>query len=186
MILNKYGGIYIDMDSDIIKNLNLLFDKINDSDFIISKISDKIDNISNFLTCHKFNDCYNNGIIISKPNIDICNYIMDKLLHKCNFYDKLLYIQNTTGPLIFNTLIDDYITENKNNKIMILPYYYFQSCIGSRCDINDNTYIVHKHELTWLSGWQKEIFEYITLNFNLRYLSIILTIILIMIYIIIK
>lgn len=180
MILNKYGGIYIDMDCDVIKNLDNLFEKNNNYDFIISKMSDKIDGISNYLTCHKFNNCYNNGIIISKPNIEICEYLMENFYSQCNLnQNKLLCIQNTTGPPIFNTLIDKYIAENKNNKLLILPYYYFEPCVGSKCDINSDTHIVHKHELTWLSGWQKNMFEYITLNVNLTYLLIILTIIII-------
>lgn len=175
MILYEYGGIYVDMDCDIIKNLDVLFEKYNSYDFIISKISNEIDNVSNYLTCHKFNDCYNNGIIISKLKTEICEYLMDNFLYKCNFYEnKLLCIQNTTGPPIFNTLIDKYINKHKNNKILIVPYYYFEPCIGSKCNINNDTYIVHKHELSWLSGWQKVIFEYITLNINLTYCIIIL------------
>lgn len=181
MILNKYGGIYIDMDCDVIKKLDSLFEENNNYDFIISKISNKIDGVSNYLTCHKFKECYNNGIIISKQNVEICEYLMDNFLSQCNYYEnKLLCIQNTTGPPIFNKLIDKYISKNTNrHKILILPYYYFEPCVGSKCDINDNTHIVHKHELSWLSEWQKEIFEYITLNINLTYLIIILLIIII-------
>ena len=109
LILNYYGGIYIDIDCDVIKNLDNLFEKFNDYDFIISKISDKIDNISNYLTCHKFNECYNNGIIVSKANIEICAYLMDNFLYDCEWYEnKLMCIQNTTGPPIFNTIIDKY------------------------------------------------------------------------------
>lgn len=183
MILNEYGGIYIDMDCDVIKNLDDLFEKNKNYDFIISKISDKIDSVSNYLTCHKFFECYNNGIIISKPNIDVCKYLMDNFLSECHWNkSKLLCIQNTTGPPIFNTLIDKYITENKNNKLLILPYYYFEPCVGSKCNINSETYVVHKHELTWLLGWQKYIFEYITLNINLTYSMMMLMLILIIIF----
>lgn len=181
MILNRYGGIYIDMDCDVIKNLDDLFEKNNSYDFIISKISDKIDSVSNYLTCHKFRECYNNGIIISKPNVEICKYLMDNFISQCN-WNKVLCIQNTTGPPIFNTLVDKYIDENQNNKILILAYHYFEPCVGSECDVNDDTYIIHKHELSWLSGWQKNTFEYITLNINLTYLLIILMLIIIIFY----
>lgn len=188
MILDKFGGIYIDMDCDVIKNLDIIFDKNKNYDFIISKMSDKIDSVSNYLTCHNFNKCYNNGIIISKQNIEICKYLMDNFLNQCNFYEnKLLCIQNTTGPPIFNTLINKYISEHKNNKILILPYYYFEPCIGTNCNITNDTYIVHKHQLTWLTEQQKEILNFITSYINLTYLTtIIIIIFLLTLFIILK
>jgi len=92
---------------------------------------------------------------------------MYNFLYNCDFYEnKLSYIQNTTRQSIFNTLIGKYMNKNKNSKILILLYYYFKLCIGSKCDITDDSYIIHKHELTLLDGLQKDIFEYITLNVN--------------------
>jgi len=186
LILNQFGGIYIDIDCDVIKNLDNLFEKINEYDFIVSKISPKVDNVSNYLTCHKFNECYNNGIIVSKPNIDICTFLMDNFKYECNWYEnKLMCIQNTTGPPIFNTIIDTYIKNNNMNKILFLPYDYFEPCIGTNCHINNNTHIVHKHELSWLSDSQKKIFNFVTNYINLTHflLTIIILIFIIIILI---
>jgi len=191
LILKNYGGIYIDIDCDVIKNLNDLFEKINGYDFIISKLYTNNDIISNYIICHKFNECYNNGIIVSKANIEICSYLMDNFLYECQCYEiKLSCIQNTTGPPIFNTIIDKYIKNNHNNdnknKILFLPYYYFEPCSEPKCKINENTYIVHKHELSWLSESQKKIFNFVLCYINLTYLLLLIIILIFIVLIFIN
>jgi mannosyltransferase OCH1-like enzyme len=174
VILNFYGGIYIDIDCDVIKNLNNIFCKVSKYDLVISKINDKIDIVSCLLSCHKTSNGYNNGIIIGKPNTHILKYLIKNLRSKSSFYhNKLLCIQNTTGPPIFNKLIDNYIKKYGPNKILLLPYYYFEPCIGDICDIRDETIIIHKHELSWLSKDQKKIFNYLS-KINLLHLIIII------------
>jgi mannosyltransferase OCH1-like enzyme len=165
VILKYYGGIYIDIDCDVVKNLNDIFIKYNKYDLIVSKLNDKIDLVSSLLTCHKKSNCYNNGVIIGKPNTPVLNYLIENFKSQCSFYEnKLLCIQNTTGPPIFNTLIDKYIENYDLNKtkILILPFYYFEPCIGENCEITDETLIIHKHELSWLSEDQKKLFKYLS------------------------
>lgn len=121
VILNSYGGIYIDIDCDVVKNLNNIFNQVSKYDLIISKISDKIDMVSSLLSCRKISNGFNNGVIIGKPNTHILNFLIKNLKSECSFYEnKLLCIQNTTGPPIFNKLIDDYIKKYGSNKILIL------------------------------------------------------------------
>lgn len=185
VILYNFGGIYIDIDCDIIKNLDDIFAKIDDYDIILSKMSDKIDSISNYIMCGKNSDCLNNGIIIGKPHTYILSYLIENFKTQCNFYEnKIMCIQNTTGPPIFNELIDLYIkNNNKPDDILILPNYYFEPCIGQRCSIEAETYIAHKHELSWLSENQKIIFDFFS-QLNLIYLTLfIITIIIILIYV---
>ena len=186
VILNYFGGIYIDIDCDVIKNLNNIFNQVNKYDLVISKISDKIDMISCLFTCHKTSNCYNNGIIIGKPNKHILKYLIENFKSECSFYqNKLLCIQNTTGPPIFNKLIDNYIENYGSDKILLLPYYYFEPCIGENCEITDDTIIIHKHELSWLNEDQKKIFNYLS-KINLLYVIILIIVIILAICLIIK
>lgn len=160
IILQKYGGIYIDIDCEVIKNLDTIFNKINNFDLVISKLSDKLDPVTNLLTCHKTKDCFNNGVIIAKPQTDILNFLINGFKDECSFFEnKLLCIQNTTGPPIFNKLIDYYIINISKSKILILPYEYFEPCINKKCNITKNTYIVHKHDLSWLNDDQKKMMD---------------------------
>ena len=58
IILYHYGGVYIDMDMEWIKDFSFLID--NDDELIINK------------TKFKF---YNNGVIFSKPKCKFGNFI---------------------------------------------------------------------------------------------------------------
>jgi mannosyltransferase OCH1-like enzyme len=189
VILKNYGGIYIDIDCEVIKNLNNIFIQCNKYDLIISKLNDKIDMLSSLFTCKKTSNCHNNGVIIGKPNTPILNYLLENFKVECSFYNnKVLCIQNTTGPPIFNEIIDNYIEKYDldNNKILLLPYYYFEPCLaGDNCEITDDTIIIHKHELSWLNNGEKKIAKYLS-QINLVYLLIILIVIVFTIYLSIK
>lgn len=168
VILNKFGGIYLDMDCDVIKNLNSLIEFCSDYDMTISEINNNLSKFSNYLTCGSFGTCINNGIIISKKSTDICEYLINNFQTDCGYFQsKLLCIQGTTGPPIFNTLVKNYINDNKNNnnnknksKILFLPYNFLEPCVGEICDIDSNTFVVHKHDLSWLGSNEKYIMNY--------------------------
>ena len=183
LILYYFGGIYIDFDCILLKNLDPLFIEYKEYDLIVSYLSDKISYISNYITCSKFSQCINNGIIISKKNKDICNYLLDNFKTDCSYYDtKFMCITNTTGPNIFNHIIDEYQKNNGQDKILILSSEYFEPCVLGDCNVTDNTYIEHRHELSWFSDGQKKI-----LNFFYDYeYYIFFTIIIIIIFIVYK
>ena len=185
IILNKYGGIYLDMDCEVIKNFDSLINKYSDYDMIISQINDKISIVSNYLTCHSFKTCVNNGIIVSKKSTDICDYLIKNFQTECGYFEtKLLCIQNTTGPPIFNKLINNYIKYINKSKILILPYNYLEPCIGDECDVDENTYVIHKHELSWLGTNEKNMLNYYLKN-ELLIISLIVVIVIIIIILII-
>jgi mannosyltransferase OCH1-like enzyme len=153
IILKVYGGIYIDIDCNVIKNLDGLFEHVKDYDFIVSYLL-STDKIINYFTCDYTSRCINNGIIISKKNTDICNYIIDELKYECNNSNNIITcIQNTTGPVIFNKIIYTYVNNNNNkSKVLILPPEFLEPCFFDKCINNENTYIEHIHERSWLSG----------------------------------
>lgn len=154
LILYTYGGIAIDIDAHTIKNLDNLFEKYKNYDLIVSEISQHLSPLSMYNICNKFSGCLNNGIIIAKPNIDIIKYMMDRFTAECSvFQSKEFCISNTTGPKIFNKLINEYMNNNTSNaksKIMILNYRILEPCIFDICDINDDTIILHKHASSWI------------------------------------
>jgi len=173
VILNKIGGIYLDIDCEVRKKLDSLIEKFSEYDMIVSYLHSKISSVSKFGTCGSFDSCINNGVILAKPLTDISNYLIENFQTNCNFYEpKIVCIQNTTGPTIFNKLINSYIKNINKSKILILPHNYLEPCINSECDIDENTYVIHKHEFSWLSNDQKYL-----LDFYLKYESVIIVIV---------
>jgi len=161
IILYLYGGIFIDMDAYTIKNLQKLFDDNKQYDFVISKLAN-LSGIANFSVCGNFTQCFNNGNFISKPKNDILNYMIKNISDSCNLLDnKVRCIGKTTGPVFFNKIIQKYIDDkNITNKssIKILDHEYLEPCLGKdKCDITDNTFVVHKHENSWMDSLTKVI-----------------------------
>jgi mannosyltransferase OCH1-like enzyme len=178
IILYNYGGIYIDIDAYTNKNLDDLFTKYEDYDFIISDLKD-IGVISNLSICRNIGKCYNNGIFISKKKADILKYMIDNFETECSFIDsKIQCIQKTTGPYIFNKIINKYIKSDRQDKskIKILDYEYLEPCTMDMCDITNNTYIVHKHENSWINNTIKSVMHFYVKYFKL--INIVLCIIL--------
>lgn len=147
VILYKLGGIYIDIDAEALKPINLLVKKFNNYDLIISYINSNI--LEKWLVCGSSN-CYNNGIILAKKNNNIMKKLIDYIVEYPSCYDlnfKVICINNTTGPNIFSKVIK----ENLDDKTLVLPYNYLEPCLYTNCDVTDETYIKHKHELSWMS-----------------------------------
>ena len=185
VIIEEYGGIYIDIDCDVIKNLDNIYDLINKNDLVISKLP-ALDPVKNLIGCNKTSACYNNGIIVGKPNSKVIKFLINGFETECSYFsNKMLCIENTTGPLIFNNLVDYYIKNISDKDILILPNYYFEPCFNGECNIVDNTYIIHNHELTWLGPHFKPIFKTIG-SINFTYLSLVILFFIILLFFIKK
>ncbi len=182
VILYNYGGIYIDIDAYTNKNLDELFANYVDYDLVISDLKD-IGFISNMSICRSIGKCYNNGIFISKKKADILKYMIDNFETECLFIDsKIQCIQKTTGPYIFNKIINKYIKlDNRENKskIKILNYDYLEPCTMDICDITNNTYIVHKHENSWINNTVKSV-----MHFYVKYFKFINVLLLVMLFLV--
>jgi hypothetical protein len=161
IILCVYGGIFIDMDAYTIKPLDSLFEKYGNYDFIISYLKE-INAIANFMVCRRLGKCLNNGIFIGKPNSDILYYMISKISYDCSILQpKISCISNTTGPVFFDKNIFNYINSSNNHKskIKILDNEYLEPCISTVCDVTDNTYIKHEHNLSWVNEPMKILFK---------------------------
>lgn len=177
VILYLYGGAYIDIDASTIKPLDPLLIEYNNYDLIVSKINSNI--MENYLNCqHK--ECINNGIIITKPgNIEMKNLI-DSIVNnpKCaTLSTKISCIRDITGPTKFTSVMT---TSSNANKIKILESEYLEPCTFDKCDITNNTYVVHKHGGSWYPGWFRDLMVFYVNNKTWIYIIIIIIIIILM------
>ena len=159
IILYKFGGIVIDTDAYSIQPLDSLFEKHEDAELIVSLVMRDflpMGMIQTWLTCNKLSECINNGVYIAKKDSQVMSYIIDEFINipECSSnMDKMKCIHKTTGPGIFDRAINSYIkTTNDTKNIVILPFQFLEPCISTRCFITDETYIVHKHEMSWCSN----------------------------------
>lgn len=139
--LNKIGGIYIDTDVELRKNL---------------------DNFLKYDFCMSFQDdeYLNTGLIISKKN----NLILNEIL---NYYKKHHFIIDnnmdmTSNPFIITNILKKHglIVENKRqliNNILILPSEFFcpMNYQTRILKITKNTYAIHWFSATWLDDKTK-------------------------------
>jgi mannosyltransferase OCH1-like enzyme len=163
VILYVYGGIYIDMDVELIKPLESLIIEYNDNDIILSKIYN-----SNLFESKVNCDgtmCINNGIIIAGKNCDFLFGLINNIVtnYTCKFYEfKILCINNTTGPKAITRMYNQY---TGSSRIKILEPEYLEPCLaGENCNITENTYAIHKHTLTWFDDRQKFVLKYYLRN----------------------
>ena len=126
-LLYKYGGIWIDFDTIILKDLTPLFNKLNEYNFV-------------GFGCH-FRNCSKTGfpypatwLMMSRKN----DILMKNCLDKCNYY-----LDNYDHRL-FNTKYFVLGRENLTNQIKKLLYtnkgwkYYHHASICTERDSNDN------------------------------------------------
>ena len=126
-LLYKYGGIWIDFDTIILKDLTPLFNKLNEYNFV-------------GFGCH-FRNCSKTGfpypanwLMMSRKN----DILMKNCLDKCNYY------LNNYNNILFNTKYFILGRENLTNQIKKLLYinngwkYYHHASICTERDSNDN------------------------------------------------
>lgn len=138
-LLYKYGGIYIDADAFMIKPFD---SEVLSKDFVICGhpyIPWKV----------------NNGILACCKQSKIMKLILDHVLaadNKCKRND-FYCVQNSTGPWsVGKIFFENRDTENSK----LLPYEYWEPCMGGRCKISPNTQVVHIHSQTWIKHtWLK-------------------------------
>lgn len=145
IILYTYGGIYIDIDVEVIKSFDKLIENTNMYDLIVSKSF--VNSYESFITAGA-SETYNNGIIIAEKNSNTLLILINYIIK--NFYlpilePKVLNINYTTGPHIFT----DVISKNKS-RVKILDSEYLEPCLIDNCNITSNTISIHKHELSWM------------------------------------
>ena len=144
LILYHYGGFYVDMDTICHKSFKNLY---------LIKEFKNYDLVCSQMEIIPYLKIVNNGIIFSKPRHPILLLLLNKLKNYQNkeFYQNHdLYIMQSTGPIFFHQMIDEF----KTNTVLILPETFFESC--SLTDYQTCTkkgeYMTHHHTLSWTSG----------------------------------
>lgn len=134
IILYHYGGCYMDMDMDILKDFSYLLDEEDELVFSLTK---------------QFG--YNNGILFSSVNNIFWLDFLKDIDGKINLlkFDNMLNIQFSTGPINFTIFINK---NKKNYKIKSLPFKYLEPC-DTKYDtfITDDAYVINHYGNSWIS-----------------------------------
>jgi mannosyltransferase OCH1-like enzyme len=158
------GGLTVDMDmyilrpisySDKIANIISTYEKsgknfIAFSTFLANPVEKSIMTMLN-----NMEQPYNNALALAnKYNPFIKAWIDNVIIQIENTPNNLTsfeYINNTTGPIVFNS----FILQNKNNyNIIRLSPYIFEPCkLDKTCVINDETVAIHNYEASWIPPW---------------------------------
>jgi len=169
LILYHYGGCYLDMDIELLKDFS---DLIEVDDEII---------VSNIKTSYKIIEI-DNGVLFSNIKnkfwIDLLDHINICKDNKIIKMEKTIYVNLTTGPYNFTK----FIKKNKNNyKIKRLNYIYFNSReskyeASSKLKYNKNIYAINYFNNSWMPPFS----NFIILLYSQR-LKLLILIILILI-----
>lgn len=181
IILYKYGGAYIDMDTKSLKRLDDSF--FQSYDLIVSKLPDTY-TFRCFLALGGnsiFSETINNGAIIACiENKVILETIYEAKRNKNSIYknvSKTLYVYISTGPICLTNATYNYISNNPNHKIKIVNNTYFEGCDvieieNNNCKIPDNAIGIHLYENSWITDNENSIKKF--LGFLIKYLKYII------------
>jgi mannosyltransferase OCH1-like enzyme len=144
-ILERLGGVYIDVDFDCVKP----FDDLLTLDFFAGNGHVDVPEIFN-------------SVMASSPNYKYMTALVNELLKKDYFKDNIDGVMNNTGPYFITRVFYDNINEDDN--VVIFPTKYFfpfpavhrfvnydQSKDFIHSFNNDKTYCIH----LWHTNWQK-------------------------------
>ena len=142
IILEKFGGMYVDTDFECIKPLptNILKYK-----FIAGMMFGN-------------NPCIGNSILMSAPNFLLLNNILSYIKQK-DYKNDINYIIKNSGP---DTVTREFFNLNKlnQNECLILPSNYFypypnfmlNKQIDRYSEIEDVSIGIHHWQMTWMKG----------------------------------
>ncbi|NQY64781.1 MAG: hypothetical protein HRT38_13810 [Alteromonadaceae bacterium] len=152
LVVNHYGGIYLDLDIKLVKSFNDIIDE-TDNIFFVEKVLDEHE-------CLEFNNRDKvriaNYAFGSTPGHPFWEFFIPKISEK-DKYAKVIKEENdileSTGPGILSTLIHDYNNESKDKIVLRTPivneniYCGCQSKKVASCTVGDFGY--HLHMGTW-------------------------------------
>ena len=177
IILYKYGGVYIDMDT---KNLKRLKDSFFENyDVIVSKLPEST--LFNTMMILGGNnpstDIINNGIIMTAPKQPLLlDTIYEAKKNKNSIYkniNKTLYVYITTGPLCLTNAVQKNKKTPTHSRIKIIDQSFFEGCDlleveSGKCQPPENAIGIHMYENGWVSdsdNFIKQLLIYLLNNF---------------------
>tara|TARA_Y100000389_G_scaffold200081_1_gene239779 strand:- start:52 stop:870 length:819 start_codon:yes stop_codon:yes gene_type:complete len=163
VILHKYGGIYMDMDMECIKQLEslitdkyeLVFSSLNAGCKMHSRFCVSIFFTSSFMYYNQ--PFLSNGFFACVPNhpfwIDILNASKNNS-KKYIFEPKLFYIQRSTG----NALTTNIVRNKWINNSTILHYKYLEPCESKfDCQLTEDSYAKDYLNNSWMTSDENSI-----------------------------
>jgi mannosyltransferase OCH1-like enzyme len=149
LILEKYGGLYLDCDFIGVKNFSNL---INNSTFIAGVCNPDDFNLP----------LINNGFIASTAKHPILEMIIQNILNNLDTLSEIKTQEEVfkyTGPDLFTEMVFKYLSSNINQDVLIYPstYFYPISC-RNKFRINEKfiskssyaeTYAIHLWNASW-------------------------------------
>lgn len=140
-ILNRYGGVYLDIDVEILKSVEPLLDK----------------GVLGF----ESHLCINPGLIMySTPD----NMLYDEILgyYKGNDFNINYNVVNITTDILikYGLKLDNTLQEIKNIKIYPMEYFNPRGEFYYKPTITPNTYSIHHYNASWTSYTTKERFAF--------------------------
>lgn len=209
IILYHYGGMYCDLDTLCLRNIDPLFYYYKKYNIILTKTPEftKLEKffLSNILNKNYKKNFINNGIIISNKKhpfwLDLISNIT-KSYNKYPFFLHTLNIFNRTGPL---AVMDCYYhNQYKYNDIVLAKSIFLEPCYGQdiSCLPKPISFSIHYHHANWLSQlpdnisifnglikyWYKNIvplFSYFYFSYFRNYHNIILVFLILILIVII-
>jgi hypothetical protein len=166
-ILHYYGGIYINSDILLLKNLNDLFDFNKDMFYISYEPTEQtkyVWNNENYI-CNAFFACNKNNIIIEniiETIILIYNQYGDKIFNQFNIFGSNLYMKilDSTDKSLYNIIETDKIYPILDIKLELKSSIEDYNKIKTG-NYNNNTYMVHY--------WIHSNFEAKNIIYNFKY-----------------
>ena len=169
MWLYIHGGIYIDLDFELLKPLDMLFSTNADAYFVASG---------------NFGFCITNSFMASKPRIPFwLSYIEEMKKHPSTWaISKHFKVMTTTGPLaLTRTLRKSNLLYTMLPNKLIMPC---SVCNIEKCDLTES-YLKPLHGQSW-NSYDSLVLNYILCNWRTLSFILILIILFIVIYFIFK
>jgi mannosyltransferase OCH1-like enzyme len=143
-ILDKYGGVYLDVDQVLIKDINLLWEKyLQNKSFFISKY-------------HQSDTYFGFGFIGQKKNFIFSKKMIDYYnSYKKEDYNKSVIV-NKVGSEIIVSLSN---TNEFKDEMKIFSQDYFYPLAGL-CEYTENSFSYHKSNVSWQPKWKKFLYRF--------------------------
>lgn len=163
------GGMYADMDAYILRPLDfskkvqeIISTYEKDNKHVLGLSSVPLSKLETLVMTGRFHDvALNNAIMFSSPKNPVLKQFIEHVLERIKL-DKnsvnYLKVQNTTGPMTFNTFFNNKINSQDNSRIIVFEPNIFEPCtMDQHCKINENTVALHLFESSWVLPYMKGI-----------------------------
>ncbi len=143
-ILKKYGGIYLDVDQVLVKDIEILFKSfLIGKEFFISKY-------------HQVDDYYGFGFIGQVSDFVFSDKMIEfyKSIKKEDF-DSFVIV-NKIGSETIKEMLQN---ESLNNKMQIFSQDFFYPLAGY-CEETKNTFSFHLSNVSWQPKWKKLLYKF--------------------------